>query len=532
MYVPVWSRDILQVLGLRDPDSSEGQRALNMNVGVSIPDLIMDRINRDMQRCRDKVPHAEPVMVSLFSPDQHPRLALTHGAEFEELYLALEKDPSVERYTLPASVIMNRIAKSILLTGEPYVYFPDAANAKSNQSNRGTIAHSNLCTEIVQYSAPDETAVCNLGSLNLPKFVRAITPGGPLMFDHEMLSKVTGRLVVALNRVIDRMDYPTPATKLSNERMRPTGVGIQGLATVFALLGLPYDSDEARQLNLDIASTIYYAALDRSCDLAMVDEPYPFFEGSPASQGLLQFDLWNLEAESLGRPPKQIVTRSVSEAAWEGLKERIKQYGLRNSLLVAPMPTTSTSIILGNGCAPSFEVPKGFAKTTMSSAGPLDILDRTLVQALQVRGLWTPEVRDQLIKDYGSIQHIACIPDDIKRIFRTAWEVPLRAQIEMAADRGLYIDQSQSLNMHLDQPSGGRVWLGLKRAHELRLKTTYYWVVPPKKEARGTNFGLSAELATGATKTSAAAEAPAAAAAEGAVAEGAACEVGCTSCSS
>ena len=516
VYVPAWSSDIFRILALRNPSTAEGERALHMNVGVCINDLIMGRINADMQRLRDNVPHAEPVMVSLFSPDQDPRLALVHGAEFEELYLKLENDPTVERVRVPGSVLMRNIAQSVLRTGQPYIFFTDTANARSNQMNRGTITHSNLCTEIIEYSSREETAVCNLASINLPKFVRCRAPGGPLEFDHEMLRETTKRVVVALNRVIDRMDYPTPAAKLSNERMRPTGVGIQGLATTFQLLGLVYDSPEARLLNVDIASTIYYAALSASCDLAEKDGPYPFFVDSPVSKGLLQFDLCNLEAERLGRPVRPYETRSVSKAVWDDLKERIKTHGLRNSLLVAPMPTMSTSTLLGNPCSQSFEVPKAYAKTAIGPAGSLGILDRTLVETLQAHGLWTSEMRDLLLKNFGSIKHIDGIPDEIKRIFRTAWEIALRAQIEMAADRGYFVDQGQSFNVHLPDASFERVWLVIKRAHEQALKTIYYWFVQQSEETRGTTFGLSAEIVAGAKKT----------------AEGAVCEVGCETCSS
>jgi ribonucleoside-diphosphate reductase alpha subunit len=325
--------------------------------------------------------------------------------------------------------------ESQIETGTPYMLYKDAVNRKSNQQNLGIIRCSNLCTEICEYTAPDEVAVCNLASLALPMFVKA-KPENPAekFYDFDHLYRVTKVVTVNLNRVIDRNLYPIPEAKYSNMRHRPIGLGVQGLADAFCLMRYPYESAEARQLNKEIFETIYFAACEASMELAQTEGPYETFQGSPASQGKLQFDLWGVKPDS-GRWD------------WAALKAKIVEHGMRNSLLVAPMPTASTAQILGNN--ESFEPYTQNLYVRRVLAGEFVQVNRYLLADLVERGLWNEEMRTALIAHNGSVQHIEGIPEDLKELYKTVWEIKQRCVIDMAADRGAFIDQSQSLNIHM-----------------------------------------------------------------------------------
>jgi ribonucleoside-diphosphate reductase alpha subunit len=319
-------------------------------------------------------------------------------------------------------------------TGTPYLLFKDAANKKSNHQNLGTIRSSNLCSEILQYSDDKETAVCNLASIALPTFVNEKTK----MFDYEKLHEVAKVVTNNLNKVIDVNFYPTPKTELSNRRHRPIGIGVQGLADVFMMLDLPFNSEKSREINTMIFETIYHGALEQSCEMAQIDGPYETFAGSPASQGILQFDLWQTNP-------------SNKRYDWTSLKSQICQYGLRNSLLLAPMPTASTSQILGyNEC---IEPITSNIYTRRTIAGEFIMANKYLMNDLLGLDLWNEKIKNNIIANHGSIQHIEIIPQEIREKYKTVWEIPMRHLIDMAADRGAYICQSQSLNLWLEDPN-------------------------------------------------------------------------------
>ena len=419
VYLEPWHPDILDFLELRKNHGDEETKARDLFYALWVPDLFMKRVK-------------ENGSWSLFCPDQCPGLAEVYGAEFEALYTKYEREGKA-RKTMEARKLFFAVLESQMETGTPYMLYKDAANAKSNQKNLGTIKSSNLCTEIIEYSDKDETAVCNLASLSLSSFVR-----DDKTFDYEKLVDVSRVVTRNLNKVIDVNFYPTEKTKTSNMRHRPIGIGVQGLADVFARMDLPFHSDSARQINRDIFESIYYGAVYESVELARKHGSYESYAGSPASEGKLQFDLWNVKPGN-------------TRYDWASLKRRMKKYGLRNSLLLAPMPTASTAQILGNNEA--FEPFTNNIYKRRTSAGEFLIVNKYLMKDLLDIGLWSKELKDNIVENGGSIQHIIGIPEHIKNKFKTVWEIPMRHVIDMAADRGAFICQSQSMNLWVEDPT-------------------------------------------------------------------------------
>jgi ribonucleoside-diphosphate reductase alpha subunit len=417
---------------------------------------------------------------SLFSPDSTPGLIDAYDSPdhkaFTELYEKYESEGKALK-TIKARELWEKILDSQVETGTPYMLYKDSCNYKSNQKNLGTIKSSNLCTEILEFTDKDETAVCNLASIALPKYV--IIPSGKVRekdkklrkFDFQKLYEVTYQATVNLNQVIDVNYYPTPETAKSNFRHRPIGLGVQGLADTFVMMGMPFESDEARKLNKDIFETIYFAALSASKDLATKFGPYETFAGSPASQGMLQYDLWGISETELS-------------GLWDfmALKEEIKKHGLRNSLLVAPMPTASTAQILGNNeCFEPFTANL-YKRNTLS--GEYAIMNKHLVEDLVNNGLWTDSIRMKLFLNNGSVQDIDEIPSDIKELYKTVWEMKGKSILEMARDRNYFIDQSQSLNMFMAEPTMSKLSSAHFYGWKLGLKTgMYYLRTKPKAQA-------------------------------------------------
>lgn len=414
IYVEPWHADIQDFLELKKNHGKEEQRARDLFFALWIPDLFMKRVK-------------ENGTWTLMCPNECPGLTNTWGDEFEKRYTQYEKEGR-GRETIRAQELWQQIIESQIETGTPYMLYKDAANRKSNQQNLGTIRSSNLCTEIIEYTAPDEVAVCNLASIALPKFVK----NGE--FDHQRLFDVTYRVTRNLNRIIDRNYYPIPEARNSNMRHRPIGIGVQGLADAFIMMRFPFDSEEARALNRDIFETIYYASCTASKDLAKEEGPYETYEGSPASKGVLQFDMWGVQ------PSKRW--------EWNVLKEEIKAHGLRNSLLLAPMPTASTAQILGNN--ECFEPYTSNMYNRRVLSGEFIVVNKHLLRDLTKLGLWDDEMKNKLVAHNGSVQNIPEIPENIKAIYRTAWEIPQKALLDMAADRGAFICQSQSLNIFME----------------------------------------------------------------------------------
>ncbi len=414
IYVEPWHADINDFLDLKKNHGKEEQRARDLFFALWVPDLFMKRVESDGQW-------------TLMCPNECPGLTEAWGEDFEKLYTKYEKEGRGRR-TMRAQELWNQIIESQIETGTPYMLYKDAANSKSNQQNLGTIRSSNLCTEIIEYTAPDEVAVCNLASIALPKFVQ----DGE--FDHQRLFDVTYRVTKNLNCIIDRNYYPIPEARNSNMRHRPIGIGVQGLADAFIMMRYPFDSPEARQLNKDIFETIYYASCTASKDLAIAEGAYETFEGSPASKGILQFDMWGVEPSNRWE--------------WKVLKEEIKKHGMRNSLLLAPMPTASTAQILGNN--ECFEPYTSNMYNRRVLSGEFIVVNKHLLRDLTKLGLWDDEMKNKLVAHNGSVQNIPEIPDNLKAIYRTAWEISQRAILDMAADRGAFICQSQSLNIFME----------------------------------------------------------------------------------
>ncbi|RKP16546.1 hypothetical protein ROZALSC1DRAFT_31533, partial [Rozella allomycis CSF55] len=413
IYLEPWHADVFDFLDLRKNSGKEEVRARDLFYALWIPDLFMKRVEQDGDW-------------SLFCPAEAPGLADVWGDEFEKLYVDYERQGRARR-TVKAQKLWSAIVDSQIETGTPFMVYKDACNRKSNQQNLGTIKCSNLCTEIVEYSSPDEVAVCNLASIALPAFVDKEN------FDFKHLHKVTKVVTRNLNKIIDINYYPVKEAERSNLRHRPIGIGVQGLADAFMLMKLPFDSLKAKELNKNIFETIYHAALEASCELAEKQGPYETYKGSPVSKGILQYDMWGVTPSNLWD--------------WKSLKERISQFGVRNSLLLAPMPTASTSQILGNN--ECFEPYTSNIYTRRVLAGEFQIVNPHLLKELTERNLWNDSVKNMIIAHGGSIQKIPSIPDDLKSIYKTVWEISQKAVIDMAADRGAFIDQSQSLNIHL-----------------------------------------------------------------------------------
>jgi ribonucleoside-diphosphate reductase alpha subunit len=415
VYLEPWHADIREFLDLRKNNGVEENRTRDLFLGLWIPDLFMERVEKNLEW-------------SLFCPNEAPGLSDVHGDDFRVLYERYESE-NIARECISARKLWFHILDAQIETGVPYILYKDACNSKSNQKNLGTIRGSNLCTEIIQYSSPEESAVCNLASISLPRFIK-----GDKTFDHETLFNVTKIICTNLNKIIDSNHYPTKEAERSNKLHRPIGIGVQGLADVFALLKIPFDGESARKLNRDIFETIYFAACTRSMELSKKDGPYSSFDGSPISEGKFQFDLWN---EEVGN----------DRWDWSTLRDEIREHGVRNSLMIAPMPTASTSQILGNNeCFEPF-TSNIYVRRTL--AGEFVCISKHLVRDLLEEGLWSPAIKDQIIGGNGSIQHISVIPEHIRRIYKTVWEIKGKCLIDMARDRGVFIDQSQSFNVHM-----------------------------------------------------------------------------------
>ncbi len=442
IYLEPWHADVFDFLELKKNHGKEEMRARDLFYAMWIPDLFMKRIE-------------DNEMWSLFCPNEAPGLADCWGEDFERLYEKYEKEGKY-RKQVKAQDLWFEILEAQIETGTPYMLYKDAANRKSNQKHLGTIKSSNLCTEIIEYTSPDEVAVCNLASIALPKFV---TEGGK--FDHQKLYEITKVITRNLNKVIDVNYYPVIEAKNSNMRHRPIGIGVQGLADAFILLRMPFDSQEARGLNKDIHETIYFAAMEASMELAKKDGPYETFKGSPISKGIFQFDMWG-------------VTPDSGRWDWENLKREVKQNGARNSLLLAPMPTASTSQILGNN--ECFEPYTSNIYTRRTLSGEFIIANKHLMKDLISAGLWSETMRQKLISTNGSVQAIPEIPQNIKDIYKTVWEISQKAIIDMSADRGAYICQSQSLNIHLTDPNFGKLTSMHFYAWKKGLKTGMYYL--------------------------------------------------------
>jgi len=441
IYLEPWHADVFDFLDLKKNHGKEEQRARDLFFALWIPDLFMKRVKNNETW-------------TLMCPHECPGLSDTHSEEFEALYTKYEAEGK-GRKTINAQDLWFKILESQIETGTPYMLYKDAANAKSNQQNLGVIKSSNLCTEIIEYTAPDEVAVCNLASLALPKYV---TEDG--VFDHDKLFEVTYQATLNLNKIIDENYYPVEEAKNSNLRHRPIGLGVQGLADAFILLGLPFESEEARALNREIFETIYFASMSASKDLAIKEGPYSTFEGSPVSKGVFQFDMWG-------------VTPS-NRWEWDLLKEEVKKHGVRNSLLLAPMPTASTAQILGNN--ECFEPYTSNIYTRRVLSGEFIIVNKHLLKDLVKEGLWNMEMRQKIMAANGSVQNIPEIPARLKELYKTAWEISQKAIIDQAADRGAFICQSQSLNIFMEQANFGKLTSMHFYGWEKGLKTGMYYL--------------------------------------------------------
>ena len=443
VYLEPWHADIYKWLDLKKPHGKEESRARDLFYALWTSDLFMKRVEDDAKW-------------SLFCPNECPGLHDVWGEEFEELYLQYEEEGKA-REVVNARHLWDHIVTIQIETGTPYMLYKDAANAKSNQQNLGTIRSSNLCTEIMEFTSPDEVAVCNLASIALPKFVD-VEAG---TYDFEQLHKITRQVTYNLNAVIDRNYYPVPEARNSNLRHRPIGIGVQGLADTFALLKMDFESEGAKALNRHIFETIYHAATTESVELAKRDGPYETFAGSPASEGRLQFDLWG-------------VTPDSGLWDWDSCRADVIQHGMRNSLLVAPMPTASTSQILGNN--ECFEAFTSNAYVRRTLAGEFQVINKHLVRDLIDAELWSEDMKDQIIWENGSIKDITSIPEEIRQRYKTTWEISQRAIIEMSADRGAYIDQSQSLNIHMTDATTSKVTSMHFTGWRAGLKTGMYYL--------------------------------------------------------
>jgi ribonucleoside-diphosphate reductase alpha chain len=441
VYLEPWHADIFDFLEMKKNTGKEEQRARDLFYALWIPDLFMKRVEEDG-------------MWSLFCPHEAPGLSDCYGSKFEDLYRAYE-EKGIAKKVVRAQDIWFQVLESQIESGSPYMLYKDAANSKSNQKNLGTIKSSNLCTEILQYTSPDEVAVCNLASVALNKF---ISNG---KYDHQKLYDVVYQMTVNLNRIIDINYYPVEEARNSNMRHRPIGLGVQGLADTFFEMRLPFESKEALKLNNDIFETIYFAAMTASKDAAKTHGAYSTFKGSPVSEGIFQFDMWGVKPTS-------------GNWDWNALKKEVRTHGVRNSLLVAPMPTASTSQILGNN--ECFEPITSNIYVRRVLSGEFAIVNRYLVNDLIGLGLWSDSMRNEIIARNGSIQNIASIPDEIKALYKTVWEVKQKAVIDMSQGRGPYIDQGQSLNVFMEEPNFGKLSSMHFYAWKAGLKTGMYYL--------------------------------------------------------
>ena len=440
IYLEPWHADIHDFLELKKNHGKEEMRARDLFFALWIPDLFMKRVEQNGDW-------------TLMCPNECPGLADTWGEKFEALYEKYEAEGK-GRKTIKAQELWFAVLESQIETGTPYMLFKDAANRKSNQQNLGTIKSSNLCTEIIEYTSADEVAVCNLGSIALPKYV------DKGRFDHEKLFQVTYQLARNLNRVIDQNYYPIPEARRSNMRHRPIGIGVQGLADAFILMRYPFDSVEAKVLNREIFETIYYAAMSGSKDLAKEDGPYETYEGSPVSKGIFQFDMWGVKPSDRWE--------------WDVLKEEVKKHGVRNSLLLAPMPTASTAQILGNN--ECFEPYTSNLYTRRVLSGEFIVVNKYLLRDLVKLGLWSEELKNKIIASNGSVANIPEIPQNLKELYKTAWEISQKTIVDMAADRGAFICQSQSLNVFMENANFGKLTSLHFHAWKSGLKTGMYYL--------------------------------------------------------
>jgi len=443
IYMEPWHADIFDFLELRKNHGKEEMRARDLFYAMWIPDLFMKRVEENGDW-------------TLMCPNECPNLFNVHSEEFETMYTRYEAEGK-GRKTVKAREVWEKILESQIETGTPYMLYKDAANRKSNQKNLGTIRSSNLCTEIMEYTSPDEIAVCNLASIALPKFVK----GGK--FDHDELFSVTKRVTKNLNKVIDRNYYPVKQAENSNMRHRPVGLGIQGLADTFIMLRLPFTSDEAKKLNEEIFETMYFAAVTASNEMAIEEGPYSTFEGSPISKGEFQYNLWGLKDEDLS-----------GRWDWADLREKVMKNGVRNSLLMAPMPTASTSQILGNNEA--FEPYTSNIYTRRVLSGEFIVVNKHLLEDLVELGLWSDDLKDAIMRANGSIQNIEGIPQDLKDLYKTVWEMSMKDIIDMSRQRGYFIDQSQSLNLFMEGANNAKLTSMHFYAWKSGLKTGMYYL--------------------------------------------------------
>jgi ribonucleoside-diphosphate reductase alpha subunit len=452
VYLEPWHADIFEFLDLRLNQGDDEMRCRDLFTALWIPDLFMQKVEENGDWY-------------LMCPHECPNLQDVWGDEFDQVYRMYVAQGWYKR-KVKARDVWDKILRSQIETGTPYMCYKDAVNEKSNQMNIGTVKSSNLCTEIMEVSTPDETAVCNLASMCLPAFVKEATSGHAdgfekyMYFDMNAFYACVKIVVENLNKVIDKNYYPTGPAQKSNMRHRPIGLGVQGLADVFQMLGTPFDSPRGRELNKDIFEAMYHAALTQSCALAAECGAYETFAGSPASTGKLQFDLWG-------------VTPS-NKCDWDGLKKAIQTFGLRNSLLVAPMPTASTSQIMGNNECFEPYTTNIYLRRTL--AGEFVVVNKHLVRDLEALGLWSRDLKTEIVRHGGSIQSIPSIPDALKEVYRTVWEIPQKALIDMSADRGPFVDQSQSLNIFMEDPTVAKLtsmhFYGWKKG----LKTGSYYI--------------------------------------------------------
>jgi len=442
IYLEPWHADIFEFLDLRKNHGKEEHRARDLFYAMWIPDLFMKRVESDG-------------VWSLMCPHQSPGLQDCWGEEFEELYQRYEDEGKFLKQ-VKAQQLWYAIIESQIETGTPYMLYKDACNRKSNQQNLGTIKCSNLCTEIVEYSSKDEVAVCNLASIALNMFADQATK----KYDFERLKQVTKVITKNLNRIIDVNHYPIEEARTSNMRHRPIGIGVQGLADAFIIMRFPFESEEAKLLNKQIFETIYYGAMEASCEIAEKEGPYSTYEGSPVSKGIFQYDMWNVTPTDLWD--------------WAALKAKVAKHGIRNSLLLAPMPTASTAQIMGNNEGIEPYTSNIYARRVLS--GEFQVVNHHLLQDLSDRGLWHDDMRNEILLQNGSVQSLEGVPDDIKELYKTVWEVSQKTILQMAADRGAFIDQSQSLNIHVAEPNYGKLTSMHFYGWKLGLKTGMYYL--------------------------------------------------------
>lgn len=443
MYVEPWHADIFDFLDLKKNHGKEEMRARDLFYAMWIPDLFMQRVEQDSTW-------------TLMCPNECPGLFDIHGEEFDTLYLKYESEGK-GRKTIKARELWEKILESQIETGTPYMLYKDSANRKSNQKNLGTIRSSNLCTEIMEYTSPDEVAVCNLASIALPMFVKGNE------FDHKELFRITKRVIKNLNKVIDRNYYPVKEAENSNMRHRPVGLGVQGLADAFIKLRMPFTSDEAKKLNQEIFETLYFASVTASMELAKEEGTYSSYEGSPISQGEFQYNMWGVKDEELS-----------GRWDWAKLRKQVLKNGVRNSLLMAPMPTASTSQILGNNEA--FEPYTSNIYTRRVLSGEFIVVNKHLLEDLVERNLWTEDVKNAILRANGSVQNIDIIPDDLKELYKTVWELSMKDIIDMSRHRGYFIDQSQSLNLFMENANYGKLTSMHFYAWKSGLKTGMYYL--------------------------------------------------------